>query len=64
MAVGRQGEVMADMALNVWNILWLCVVRIFLHESKSQTIPHDGCSYMAANMDRNMIGYGSNIDRI
>ena len=71
MAVGRHGEMMGDMALHVRNILWLCIVRIFLHESKSQTIPHDGCLYMAANMDRNwieydrnVIGYGSNMDRI
>ena len=71
MAVGRHGEMMGDMALHVRNILWLCIVRIFLHESKSQPIPHDGCLYMAANMDRNwieydrnVIGYGSNMDRI
>ena len=71
MAVGRHGEVMGDMALHVRNILWFCIVRIFLHESKSQTIPHDGCSYMAANMDRNWIecdriwiGNGLNMDRI
>ena len=57
MAVGRHGEMMGDMALHVRNILWLCIVRIFLHESKSQTIPHDGCLYMAANMDRNWIEY-------
>ena len=61
MAVGRHGEVMGDMALHVRNILWLCIVRIFLHESKSQIIPHHGCSNMAVHMDRNWIGYGSDM---
>ena len=70
MAVGRHGEVMEDMAFHFRNSLLICIVRIFLHESKSQIIPHDGCSYMAANMDRNWIEcdrigfeYGSDIDR-
>ena len=70
MAVGRHGEVMEDMAFHFRNSLWLCIVRIFPHESKSQIIPYDGCSYMAANMDRNWIEcdriwfeYGSDIDR-
>ena len=70
MAVGRHGELTEDMAFHFRNALWICIVRIFLHVFKSQIIPHDGCSYMAANMDRNWIEcdriwfeYGSDIDR-
>ena len=70
MAVGRHGEVRGNMAFNFLNFLRLCIVRIFFCKSKSQIIPHDGCSYMAANMDRNWIEcdriwfeYGSDIDR-
>ena len=70
MAVGRHGELTGDMAFHFRNALWICIVRIFLHVFKSQIIPHDGCLYMAANMDRNWIecdriwiGNGLNMDR-
>ena len=57
MAVGCHGEVTEDMASYFRNSFWLCIVRIFLRESKSQIIPHDGCLYMAVHMDRNWIEY-------
>ena len=55
MAVGCHGELTGDMAFHFRSALWLCYVRIFLRESQSRIIPHDGCSYMAAKMDRNWI---------
>jgi len=53
--MGCHGEGTGDVVFNFRNALWLCYVRIFLRESKSRIIPHGGCSYMAANMDRNWI---------
>ena len=61
MAVGCHGEGIGDMAFHFRNAMWICIVRIFLHVIQSQIIPHDGCSYMAANIDRNWIEYGSNV---
>ena len=59
----RHGEVSGDMDFIFRNALWLCIVRIFLQESKSQIIPHHGCSYgcqYGSELDRIWIGYGAN----